>query len=78
MVVPVGKNMQNVPDAKDRWEILNYVLLVQEKDTLLSLGLFLISMYLLLIVIFLLRMFSFYQWSVFDENILNKDTIGGL
>ena len=33
VVVPVGKNMQNVPDAKDRWEILNYVLLVQEKGT---------------------------------------------
>lgn len=78
MVVPVGKNMQNVPDAKDRWEILNYVLLVQEKDTLLSLDLFLNSVDLLLIVILLLRMFSFYQWSVFDENILNKDTIGGL
>ena len=78
MVVPVGKNMQNVPDAKDRWEILNYVLLVQEKDTLLSLGLFLNSVDSLLIVILLLRMFSFDQWSVFDENILNKDTIGGL
>ena len=35
--------MQNVPDARDRWEIQNYVLLVQEKDTLLSLGLFLNS-----------------------------------
>ena len=70
--------MLNVPDAEDRWEILNYVLLVQEKDTLLSLDLFLNSVDLLLIVILLLRMFSFYQWSVFDENILNKDTIGGL
>ena len=78
MVVPVGKNMHNVPDARDRWEILNYVLLVQEKDTLLSLDLFLISVDSLLIVILLLRMFSFDQWSVFDENILNKDTIGGL
>ena len=47
MVVPVGKNMQNVPDARDRWEILNYVLLVQEKDTLLSLDLFLNSVDLL-------------------------------
>ena len=72
-MVPVGKSMQNVPDARDRWEIQNYVLLVQEKDTLLSLGLFLNSMDLLLIVILLLRMFSFYQWSVFDENILNKE-----
>ncbi len=70
--------MQNVPDAKDRWEIQNYVLLVQEKDTLLSLGLFLNSVDSLLIVSLLLRMFSFDQWSVFDENILNKDTIGGL
>ena len=52
MVVPVGKSMQNVPDARDLWEILNYVLLVQEKDTLLSLDLFLNSMDLLLIVIF--------------------------
>ena len=43
VVVPVGKSMLNVPDAKDRLEILNYVLLVQEKDTLLSLGLFLNS-----------------------------------
>ena len=72
-VVPVGKSILNVPDAKYRWEILNYVLLVQEKDTLLSLGLFLNSMDLLLIVILLLRMFSFYQWSVFDENILNRE-----
>ena len=47
MVVPVGKNMQNVPDAKDCWEIRNYVLLVQEKDTLLSLDLFLNSVDLL-------------------------------
>ena len=65
--------MQNVPDAKARWEIQNYVLLVQEKDTLLSLDLSLNSVDSLLIVILLLRMFSFYQWSVFDENILNKD-----
>ena len=77
-VVPVGKSILNVPDAKDCWEIRNYVLLVQEKDTLLSLGLFLNSVDSLLIVILLLRMFSFDQWSVFDENILNKDTIGGL